>query len=52
MELEYNPVGASVYIDSAKADPESLTIDRVMPSDNYYISPMVAGYLGEDLISI
>ena len=44
---EYNPVGASVYIDSAKADPESLTIDRVMPSDNYYISPMVAGYLGD-----
>ncbi|MGN0316488.1 MAG: VWA domain-containing protein [Lachnospira sp.] len=44
---EYDPVGASVYIDCAKADPESLTIDRVMPSDNWYISPMVAGYLGD-----
>lgn len=44
---ENDPVGASVYIESASIDPESLCIERIMPHDNYFISPSIAGYLGD-----
>ncbi|MCR5391609.1 MAG: cellulose binding domain-containing protein [Lachnospiraceae bacterium] len=44
---EANPVVASVNVETAGADVESLAIDKVKPHDNYLITPSIAGYLGD-----
>lgn len=42
-----NPVAASVNVKVYNAKVESLNIDKVKPHDNYYITPSVAGYIGD-----
>ncbi len=42
-----NPVIASVNVEVYNAEVESLNIDKVKPHDNYYITPSIAGYIGD-----
>lgn len=44
---EANPVIAKVSLEAYDADVESLNIVKVHPHDNPYITPLVAGYLGD-----
>lgn len=42
-----NPVIASVNVEVYNAQVETLNIDKVKPHDNYYITPSIAGYIGD-----
>ena len=44
---EANPVIAKVNMEAYDADVRSLTIDKVFPHDNMFITPFIAGYLAE-----
>ncbi|MDE6014493.1 MAG: VWA domain-containing protein [Acetatifactor sp.] len=44
---EANPVIASVNVEVHNADVESLNIDKVKSHDNCYITPSIAGYIGD-----
>lgn len=44
---EANPVAAGVEIQAEGKVADSLSVEKVTASDNPYITPMVAGYLGD-----
>lgn len=44
---EAKPVTAGINIEVYEADVQSLDITQVKPHDNYFISPFIAGYLGD-----